>query len=60
MSVTAFCMNSNQGTMETLHPAIYVLHLVKVLLLIALVEIGLKDFMDVTSRWKIIRGSDVL
>ena len=41
-------------------PAIYVLLLVTILLLIALVEIGLNDFVKVTHHWKIVLDLDAL
>ena len=39
---------------------IYVLHWMKALLRIALVEISLKDFVKVICQWKIVRGPNVL
>ena len=45
--------------MRALLPVIYVLHLLKVLLRIALIQISLKDFVKMTRHWKIVRGPDV-
>lgn len=55
-----FCTSFNWKIMQLLLHAIYVLHLMKMLLLIAHVEIGLKNFGKVTYHWKIIQDLDAL
>ena len=58
--VTACCMSSNEGTMRALLSAVYVLHLLRVKVPFAFVEIGLDDFVKATSCRNIIRDLEIL